>query len=91
MAHKTDKELRNELEQASKLVELNGKYTHFKHPTDVYTVTGFIIDTEDIVCVLYTAKFERLKGITFSRPLNSFLDKVTLEDGSIVNRFNKVI
>jgi len=91
MAHKTGDELRTELKQASKLIEVGAKYYHYKHPEDTYTVTGLvIIESDDSVGVLYSADYDRLKGITFLRPLDSFLDKVTLEDGTIVNRFNKV-
>ncbi len=88
--HKTGEELREELKKANELIEVGAKYYHYKHPEDTYTISGLIIiEADDSVGVLYSADYDRLKGITFVRPLDSFIDQVEVE-GKLVNRFSKV-
>lgn len=88
MAHKSGSDLRKEIEAAGRLVKMNDTYVHSKHPEWPYTVVGFsIIEETDSVGVLYRAEYEELRGIIFSRPLESFLSEVELP-GGIVKRFS---
>lgn len=89
MAHKTQEELITEINSVKKKVKVGGKYIHYKHSDQFYKVLriGFIEKTEK-VCVIYEAQYgERSVWV---RPLEDFLAKVRLENGTNVDRFTKV-
>jgi hypothetical protein len=84
MAHKTGSELRAELEKAETDVRLGGRYVHYRHPEQEYTVTDLvIIEATDGVGVVYRAEYEELKGIEFVRPIESFLGDVETAGGTV--------
>jgi len=89
MAHQDQTELLKDLENLYQKVKLGDKYFHYKHPDQFYNIValGFIEETE-IPCVIY--QFEYCDRITWVRPQNDFFAKVTLENGSVVDRFTKV-
>lgn len=89
MIHTEQGGLVAEIKEAEQKVKIGGSYIHYKNPDQFYTVlrVGFNEETEK-VCVIYEAHYgEKLVWI---RPLEDFLAKVSLEDGSEVDRFTKV-
>lgn len=85
--HKTREQLASEILEASKMVEVGGRYFHYKHPEQDYIVLhlGFI-EASDELCVIYEAQYDD-KPI-FVRPLSSWLETVETEKG-VVGRFTK--
>ena len=83
--------LRVELAEATNLVPIGSKWAHFKNPTHYYEITDLVItEDDDSVAVIYKSTFEPTEGISFYRPIESFLSKKTLEDGTEVDRFTRV-
>ncbi len=90
MAHKGQEELVAEVNEAKQKVKVGGKYFHYKHPDQFYTVLriGLIEETEK-VCVVYEAEYG--EKLVWAWPLENFLAKVTKDDGTEVDRFTKVM
>ena len=89
--HASAEELRVELTEATNLVPIGSKWAHFKNPTHYYEITDLVItEDDDSVAVIYKSTFEPTEGISFYRPIESFLSKKTLEDGTEVDRFTRV-
>lgn len=90
MAHKTEAELREELARAAELVEVGAQYAHYKHPELPYLVTQIaVLEATDEPCVLYEAQAGAIAGITFVRPLSSFIESTEME-GLVLPRFKKI-
>lgn len=90
MTHELPGSLKDKLEKARELVEVGAKYFHFKHPEQFYKVLSVGLTEENQkVCVIYEAEYE--DKLVWIRPINSFLAKVRLPDGTEVDRFTKVI
>lgn len=89
MAHKEQVELAAEVNEAKLKIEVGAKYFHYKHSDLFYKVLAVgIIEATEEPCVVYEAEYgERLVWV---RPLEDFLAKVKLEDGTEVDRFTKV-
>lgn len=86
--HKTHQELLTELTRSKDLVTVGAWYSHYKHPKDLYLVTGFtFLESTDEIAVLYTPK--RRRELCFARPLSSWLEKIE-QDGRVVSRFSLV-
>lgn len=86
MAHKPETELLQELATAAEAVEVGALYSHYKHPDHPYLIKGLaILEATEEVCVLYEAQHS---GITFIRPLSSWLETVEVE-GETLPRFKK--
>lgn len=82
---KTEEQMSIELEEAKKLVQVGGKYSHYKHPEVAgYQVVGIgLLESTESVCVIY----KRIDtGWLWVRTLEDFTSKVTIE-GKNVNRF----
>lgn len=89
MAHRTQEELRHELDEAAQLVTVGSTYVHFKNPTDEYVVRGLaILEATEEVAVIYEAQYG--ERVSFIRPLHNFLATVEQEDRSVA-RFQKVV
>lgn len=89
--HKAPEILRKEISDAQVQIPVGSLWGHFKNPDHHYEITGFVIIEEtDEVGVLYKSTFEPTNGITFLRPVASFLSEKELEDGTKVKRFTKV-
>ncbi len=90
MEHKSSEVLREELKNAGIQVPTGTLWSHFKNPEHYYEITGLVVIEEtDEIGVLYKATFEPTKGITFLRPLESFLGYKETDNGK-VKRFNMV-
>ncbi|MGE5541197.1 MAG: DUF1653 domain-containing protein [Bacillota bacterium] len=88
MAHRTQEELAATLANAASMVEVGGRYTHFKDPTKEYEVIGLgIQEADEGVSVIYKGLYG--EGITFIRPLESWCATVEHEGKSTL-RFLKV-
>lgn len=88
MAHKSQDELAQDLEKATKQVVVGGTYVHFKSPTMRYRIIDLAINTDDSsVCVVYRALYGR--QILFIRSIDQWLDEVDSE-GRKVKRFTLV-
>lgn len=70
--HIPESELFKKLNDAKKLVKINGTYFHYKNPTQFYKILNLAIDENtDKVSVIYQALYG--KKIIFIRSLDSFL------------------
>lgn len=88
MAHRTQAELRHELDEAKELVSIGGTYVHFKKPADKYIVRGLaILEATEEVAVIYEAQYG--EHVSFIRPLHNFL-AIVEHEGQSVARFQKV-
>lgn len=86
--HRTQEELRHELDAAHALVEVGGRYTHFKNPEHEYIVCALaILEATEEVAVVYEAQYG--ESIPFIRPLSSFTASVEHQGASVL-RFQKV-
>lgn len=78
-------ELQQRLAAAAKEVVIGGIYAHYKDPSKTYRIKELvIIEATNQVGVVYEAEYA--KGVTFMRPLTSWLDKIDWR-GRIVSRF----
>jgi hypothetical protein len=87
--HKDQKQLLKDLENLKSKVKVGDKFFHYKHHDQYYQIVaiGFIEATEE-PAVVYQAEYG--DKITWIRTESEFFAKVTLEDGTIVDRFTKV-
>jgi hypothetical protein len=86
--HKSQEELRKELQNAAESVEVDSNYAHYKNPQQTYKVLHLATtEWDDSICVIYQAQYD--KDLIFVRPLSSWLDKVEWQN-KIVDRFSKV-
>lgn len=86
MAHKSHADLSHALEQAGKLVPVGARYSHYKNPSQLYTVIDHVImEASDEVGIVYRAEYGG--RITFVRSLVSWREEVEHE-GQIVPRFS---
>jgi hypothetical protein len=89
MIHKIQEELISEVNEAKKKIKVGGKYFHYKHSDQLYTVLRIgLIEKAERICVIYEAEYGG--KLVWVRPLEDFLAKVRLEDGTEVDRFTKV-
>jgi hypothetical protein len=73
MDHLSQAKLRQMLEDAAELVQVNGLYTHYKGQS--YKVKDLVIREEDsAVLVIYEAQYE--EHIIFARPLSNWLEQI---------------
>ena len=73
----------------------NHRYRHYKKETMIYTVvTANALDCESVKpLVVYRSEYETLdhpKGTLWVRAREDFESKVTLADGTIVDRFTEI-
>lgn len=74
MSHLPESELLEKLNNAKKLIKVDGKYFHYKNPKQFYLILDLAIDeTTENVSVIYQAKYGN--KIIFIRSLESFLTK----------------
>jgi hypothetical protein len=84
MDHKSQDQLLQEMQEARAQIITDALYTHYKNPSQTYTVQGFVvIQATQEIGVLYKANYGA--GLTFVRTVSSWLETV---DG--VPRFTKV-
>lgn len=90
MGHKKASDLLLELDKLKQLTDVGDRFYHYKYPDQFYKVIaiGFIEDTET-PCVVYQSEYEG--NIVWVRTQDEFFTKVTLEDGTEINKFTKVI
>lgn len=83
----TDRDKRiPELEEATKLVKVDGAYRHYKSPDMLYRVMGFAIwEATDEIAVIYQAQYG--EKLTFCRALSVWLEDVEFE-GNKIPRFS---
>lgn len=90
MSHRTALELKSLLQEAETLVQIGGRYFHYKNPDKFYTVLDLvIIEATEEVGVVYRADYEELEGVKFVRPIGEFLGQVMVE-GKTFSRFNRL-
>jgi hypothetical protein len=88
--HKPADILNKEISETKKQIPIGSKWYHFKSPEHYYEITGIVvIEDTDGIGVLYTSTFKPTKGITFLRPIESFLSEKETENGK-VKRFVKI-
>jgi hypothetical protein len=89
MAHKSTDTLVKKLDKAKEKVQVGGRYSHYKHPEQSYTVLriGFIESSEE-VSVVYEAEYG--EKFVWVRTLEDFTAKAKKEDGTQVDRFTKI-
>ncbi len=89
---KTDKNkdiLLEELNNLKQRVDEGDECYHYKHPDQLYKIVGVgFIERNGQPCVVYQAGYG--DHLTWVRKEEEFFAKVTLEDGSEVDRFTKV-
>lgn len=86
--HKSYFELKDEMKEYSNKIKIGGTYSHYKHPENLYIVTGLaVLESTDEICVLYDSIDNR--GVIFVRPVESFLETVEL-NGVNVPRFKSI-
>jgi hypothetical protein len=87
MAHRPLADLNKDITAAGEKVRVGEKYSHYKHPTQPYTVVGLaILEATDEVAVLYSVE-ENGEQTSFIRPLQDWLAMVEV-DGEWVPRFS---
>ena len=85
---KSYNDLKQELNEAAKKIEVGGLYAHYKQPELPYKIRGFAVWEEtDEVAVLYQPVHE--PEVIFVRPLKIWLETVEWQ-GQTVSRFSKV-
>lgn len=83
MAHTPAEVLQQHLAEAKTQVEVGARYAHYKHPEQGYTILALaFMEADESLAVVYE---QEGSGLTFVRPLTSFLESV---DG--VQRFQKL-
>ena len=89
MAHSDLSQLIKQLDSVKEKVGVGKKYFHYKHPDQIYHILriGIIEETEKI-CVVYESEYG--EKVVWVRPIEDFLAKVKLEDGTEVDRFTKI-
>lgn len=88
MAHVPYEELRRRLAEAAEMVELGGRYAHYKHPDKPYRVVDFTVrEEDDEVAVIYEPEHE--PGVRHDRKLSVWLEE-TEHEGKLVPRFIKL-
>lgn len=88
MGHKSQAEIRKQINKISQQVMIGGRYVHYKNPRNLYMVefVGCREDTEE-VCVGYRALYG--KGILWIRTAENFLSEVE-KQGKTMKRFELV-
>lgn len=85
MAHNSQKNLKQKIDDAAKQVTIGGTYAHYKSVDMRYKVIDLAINTDnDEVCVVYRALYE--ERVVFVRSLREWLETVEV-DGTKVKRF----
>lgn len=85
MAHVPEADLSQALKEASDLVRVGSRYTHFKNPHVTYIVIGHgILEATEEVAIIYQAQYG--DNITFIRSLSSWLEEAE-QEGHRVPRF----
>ena len=91
-AHLDEKALIERLETAYALVQVGGRYVHYRNDTYTYKVIGLgILEATQEPAVLYQMEYgsEALRSTTWIRPLRSWLELIPVEDEKIP-RFRRV-
>lgn len=90
MDHVSPEELQKRLAEARKLVEIGGKYYHYKNPDKFYTVMNVaIIEATEEPAVIYKPDYEGYEGIQWIRPLSEFISENEI-NGQKVRKFTLV-
>lgn len=91
MAHTSLGTLSDDLAKAASLVTVGSRYHHYKDQVKEYVVTDLaILEADESIAVLYRIANGQNPGFIWVRPLENFLDTVTV-DGRSVPRFSKII
>ncbi len=87
--HKSQDELLKEIDDAKKLIKVNGIYSHYKSLDNHYRVVDIaILEATDEPCVIYKALYGN--NITFVRAVSVWIQKVEFND-TVVPRFSEVV
>jgi hypothetical protein len=87
----SENQLRSQLQQALKKVEVGALYAHYRDPHNPYKVLGLaLLEDSQEVAVIYQKEHEpnTLTTLPWIRPLSSWLENVDFE-GTQVPRFQK--
>lgn len=86
--HLSQDQLLELLNNAKQKVAVGALYRHYKAADMVYKVKDIVLqESNNEPCVIYQAQYG--KRITFSRPVDVWLENVELE-GRLVPRFTKI-
>lgn len=87
MAHTPENVLKEELDKAKEVVSIGASYYHYKNPSHFYRVLAIgLMEEDERPAVVYQAEYG--EGITFIRPLESWLQSVD-DNGETVSRFSR--
>ncbi len=90
MTHITHEELSKKINDASKLVQLDGIYKHYKFPDRNYKVLGYVIQEATEKVAIRYKNISEDNAPEFVRDLDSWLEQVEWQ-GALVPRFQKTI
>jgi hypothetical protein len=90
MSHKSQEDLLKDLEEINSKVKVGDRFCHYKHPDSFYKIVAIgFIEASETPCVVYQSEYG--DQLTWVRSEEEFFAKVNLEDGSVVDRFAKVV
>ncbi len=88
--NKSKDQLLKELDSLKTRIDEGDKCYHYKHPGQLYKIDGIgFIEKSGQPCVVYEAEYG--DKLTWVRTESEFFAKVTLDNGTEVDRFTKVV
>lgn len=86
--HKTDEEIKKEILQAKRFIDVGGTYSPYKNPDHLYTVIALATqEATGQLCVIYRAEYG--KKLLYVRNIDSWLEKPEV-NGKKIDRFTRV-
>lgn len=91
MAHTDSKDLQNKLKPTQYNIEVGAYYHHYKNPQTHYKVLNLALsEWDEEPVVVYQSMTDNLIWVRRINGENGWNTPVTLDDGQVVNRFEKV-
>ena len=91
MAHTDSKDLQTKLTLTQSNIEVGGHYHHYKNPQTHYKVINLALsEWDEEPVVVYQSMTDNLIWVRRINGENGWNTPVTLDNGQVVNRFEKV-
>jgi hypothetical protein len=91
MAHTDSKDLQTKLEPTQYNIEVGGHYYHYKSPQKHYKVLNLaLLEWDEEPVVVYQSVVDNLIWVRRINGENGWNTLVKLDNGQVVNRFEKV-
>ena len=91
MAHTDSKDLQTKLEPTQYSIEVGAYYHHYKNPQIHYKVLNLaLLEWEEEPAVVYQSVVDNLIWVRRINGENGWNTPVTLDNGQVVNRFERV-